>query len=294
MKSGFSATKLVGGSNQEEGGLTSVVPSWLIKYGGAALAVGGLGYLWYRNSSLRAYNQIKDEELFRLNFRLFNNLFLDFYAMGRTLYNQLQLKAMKENIGDDLRVQHWFNQAEQKYYQSKIVPLVEDELRKSEHPKLSEFFYRRKSHSLQDRIGEKQQRGIALTDLERWYLDSVMVYLFVNSGRAIQGLQRLNPGSQGDCFDEKTCLQLLVSYEGQTVRKLFDLFQKMVVQEGCQDLKKRKEAFDSLLEKRLRMESLEAYAVQKLGPRHTELPADEKYHPMILLLNKAFIPPREA
>ena len=56
MRKAISATKLVEGSNQEEGFIKSLIPSWMLKLGGATLLLGGLGLLWYRNSALRQYH----------------------------------------------------------------------------------------------------------------------------------------------------------------------------------------------------------------------------------------------
>ena len=97
---------------------------------------------------------------------------------------------------------------------------------------------------------------------------------------------------QAGCLDHQECLQLLIHYEMQTIGKLVDLYKRVVTEGQKKDLKERAEAFNNLFEERLRMESLEAYTVQKLGAEYTELPEEEKYHPMILFLNKVFyVPP---
>ena len=82
----------------------------------------------------------------------------------------------------------------------------------------------------------------------------------------------------------------MFDYEAQTFRELYALFEKMVIQEGCKDVKKREEEYNRLYKQRLRMESLEAYAAEKLGAAYNELPEDEKYHPLMLFLSKVWEP----
>ena len=55
----------------------------LLKFGGAALVAGGLGYLWYRNSGLKVYREISNEEFCYLAIKVKHTIFPDFYRAVR-------------------------------------------------------------------------------------------------------------------------------------------------------------------------------------------------------------------
>ena len=140
MKRGISVAKLFEKSKQEEKLNNTLIPDWLIKYGGAVIAVGGLGYLWYLNSSLRAYHQIKDEEVCRLHHNLLNKLFIEYYLMDKTLTKQIFImRAQQEEIENrafdfgDPRTQNLMDQNAQQFQKEHITPVIENELKNSKH-----------------------------------------------------------------------------------------------------------------------------------------------------------------
>ena len=295
MDSGLSATRLFEESNKEEGFLKSVVPDWVIKYGGAALICGGLGYLWYRNSSFRVYREIKLEEICRLQIKFINKLFLEYYLMGRTISGELFLKILKGEFDEgDPRIKDFVLQAQGKCYEQHIFLLIKSELKNSEKTKLSLFHYNLKLIELFNKINQKEREGIGLTQRETTMNALNSMIYFMCSGNFAQAFSYPDIGNQTDCLDHKECLQIFCDYETQTIRAFIDLFQKMVIDEGCLDLKKREEAFNKLFEERVRDETLLAYTVEKLGAAYAELPEEEKYHPLILFLKTALISPPNA
>ena len=300
MDSGISATRLLEGSKNEEGPLKSLVPGWLIKLGGTALVVGGLGYLWYRNSSLRVYHRIKVEEMCRYQFKLLNKLFYEHYLLGRTIFNSVVLELKIQNPTarldlNDPNIQKKFEALEDTHFEESIVPAAKNELKRSEYHKLSFFLYKAKLQVLMETMTKKNQQGVALTEEETRLTNLMMIYRWTNSGYLVKAFQVVNLGPLAECFDHKECFQLLVKYEEDSIRAYYKLHQELILEgEPNRDPKKVPKAFRRLFEERVKMESLEAYAIEKLGAAYAEVPEDEKYHPLILFLSKALTPPRGA
>ena len=71
--------------------------SRLMQFGGAAALIGGLGFLWYRNSSLKVYREIKDEEFYKLHFKIDNKLFPEIYSISRAEYARSMAYMRKSN-----------------------------------------------------------------------------------------------------------------------------------------------------------------------------------------------------
>ena len=301
MKRGISVAKLFEKSKQEEKLNNTLIPDWLIKYGGAVIAVGGLGYLWYLNSSLRAYHQIKDEEVCRLHHNLLNKLFIEYYLMDKTLTKQIFImRAQQEEIENrafdfgDPRTQNLMDQNAQQFQKEHITPVIENELKNSKHKKLSVKHYTKKVDSVRDSFEKKVRNGVEVTDREIRLNDFINLTLDLSISHSLKAFQFFNAGSQADGLDHKECFQLLLDYQAETIHVFATLFQRMVIEDGFDNFEKRDKAFSRLFEQRHRMEPLHSYAVEKLGAHHTELPEDEKYDPLILFLAKAINPPPDA
>ena len=167
MKRGLSGTMIVKQSKEEDGILKGLIPNWLIKCGGAALVLGGIGYLWYLNSSLRAYHQLNDEDARQFHFKLVNKLFPDYYLMGRTILNQIITKKIENpEMSQGPKFKDWLSQTQLNYADQNVVPLIERELKNSEFSKLREIHYRLKLDLVLGEVLEKLQDGRTLTEAE--------------------------------------------------------------------------------------------------------------------------------
>ena len=297
MKNTFSATKLVEKSNQEERLDESLIPGWLLRLGGATLLVGGLGYLWYRNSELGQFRRFTDEDFYQLNFRIENRVFLEKYLIARKTFNQL---TIEEKLRDprividfsDPQTQENFVQISKKPLLEDVLPLIRAEIKNSKHPNLKLTVFQRKLAAINLGIDKKFYQGIEPTHTENKFMNVHYISFFLGLGLLGKAFTRDKIGGQADGLDHKECLQLLVDYESQTIRELLDLYKRMVLQGQSRDFQQRIEAYDQLFDRRLRMEELVAYTVEKLGAAYADLPEEEKYHPLILFLSKAHtVPP---
>ena len=297
MKNALSATKLVEKSNQEEGLIQSLIPDWVIRLGGASLVVGGLGYLWYRNSGLRQYNEMTLEDFHRFLFKIEMKIFVLRYTEARKTFNQLVGEAkLRDARGvlnlEDPQTQKKFYEATKDTFIKNIFPVMLSEIKNSKYSKILGVFFEWKTKAVQEEISRKMNQRIELTHTENQFKNMNLIAALLAHGNLFKPFQMQKIVGQGDCLDHQECLQLLVDYESQTIRELVDLYKRIATEGRSRDLKQRADAFNNLFEERLRMESLEAYTVEKLGAAYTELPEEEKYHPLILFLNKAFtLPP---
>ena len=297
MKNALSATKLLERSKQEEGLTNSLIPDWLLRLGGAILLVGGLGYLWYRNSALRQCHQFTEEDFHLLNFRIENKGFVTRYIIARKVFNQITIEEKEKeprsvlNL-DDPQIQQRFITTSKVPFIKILYPKTLQEIKNSKYPKLTEPAFVKKMMNIHAKILKKLDQRIELTPKETQFHNLRQLSSLLPRGLLIEPFMRQKLGTQADGLDHKECLQLLVEYESQTIRNLLDLYKRMVIEGKNQDLQQRIEAYDQLFEGRLRMEELVAYTVEKLGAGYAELPEEEKYHPLILFLSKALtVPP---
>ena len=165
--------------------------------------------------------------------------------------------------------------------------MIEKELKRTKHKNLGILNYRLKKRDIWDRLYKKEQDNTPLTEVEGKLKSLFIANYFLTSGRIPEAVELYDVGNLSENLDHKECLQLLFDYEKESILAFFELYEKMIIQEGNQDFEARRIEFEKLVEERSRMESLEAYTVEKLGAAYNELPEEEKYHPLILFLNKA-------
>ena len=91
-------------------------------------------------------------------------------------------------------------------------------------------------------------------------------------------------------LSHKECLQILFNYEIETIQIKLDSYTKLVMNQKCVDMKKRKEEFDKIFQERVKMEPLLAYEKEKLEVEGQQPP---EYHPLFLSFHKALTPPAD-
>ena len=296
MQTALSATKLVEKANEEETN-NSIIPDWVVRVGGAALVLGGLGYLWYRNSSLRAYHQLKREDFFRLQFKMENKVFIKSYIISRIVYNQslMDFKLRNPTLVFDLRhpdLGKKFVSEVNKPLEQQVTPIILEELKKSDYPKISFKLFMKKNNTIMKEISLKRRQGGALTELEKKSFNIFCVSTLLNMGLVVEAFMGLDLGEVAERLDHKECLQRLLDYEAETIQACIELYKKIVIVGGMSDLQKRGEELKKLLEMRFRMDSLERYTLEKLGPAYAEIQEEQRYHPLVLFLSKALTPPQ--
>ena len=302
MQKGLSTTKLVEKASQEEAN-NSVIPDWVFQLGGATLVLGGLGYLWYRRRTLKVYNQLTDEEFFKLHFKIENSVFADRILLTRSLWTKIlvnfRVKHLnkKVNFNSEKTIKEAQQEIQRKAKEA-MTPLLKNRLKLSEHSNLTFNLFNRRKEVIRKKLKEKNQNGIGLTQSEKNYQNFSWVVSFLSQGlfvMAFQGLD-LDLGEQSQGLDHKECLQCLLDYEADTIISYLNLYQTMVIRDRNRDLNRRIEAFVSIMEPRIRMVPLKSFAIQKLraGGRYFELPEEERLDPRILFLRKALEPPQEA
>ena len=296
MQKAITAANLVERSGQDQGFFNSDLGRNIIKYGATALLFGGIGYLWYRKSSFRAFVELKDEEFYKLNFKVQNSVFLDDYVQTRMNFYKALIAYQKKapGLGIDLlnpNTQTFLLQSSSKHLETKIFPLIQRVLSSSDYPSLKVGYFVKKAMILEAEVKKKRNQGLNLTQEETQFMDLKFLFGAFYSGLFLEAYITLNVGNQADALDHKECLQLYLDYEISSLHAYTDLYAKIVVEGRSRDLKVRAKEFNNLLEERVRMQPLIDYTVQKLGQRYAELPEDEKYHPMILFFKKALIAP---
>ena len=134
---------------------------------------------------------------------------------------------------------------------------------------------------------------VPLTDLEKAYSNIYLIAETIQLGCFVYSFQRIQIDREIRGLDHKECLKRLVDYELETIRQYNILYKRLIVGEGCVEVKKREEEFDKIMAERAKMEPLQAYAREKLareaggdGPDSGQA----EYHPLILFFRKAFIP----
>ena len=126
---------------QKSNSSDSTLSTRLLRYGGVALAVGGLGFLWYRNSSLKVSNEMKDEDFFKLYFKIQNKLFPELHSISRVNYPKAWA-TFSQKFPDrpidftDPAFLEEISKTVKSVVSQKIPPLVKEELKNSEFPKL--------------------------------------------------------------------------------------------------------------------------------------------------------------
>ena len=295
----ISATKLLEKSAREREGNKSAIPDWLARIGGATLVLGGIGLLWYRNTSLCALRNLKLEQCSQLYLKMEKKAFLETYLETRTVYHQiltefkLQNPAIAFNITEETHMER-FVDALVSPYKENVIPILISAIRNSKHSKLSLSHFYKKKEMVKDQIRLKNRDGVELTQLEKKFLNVYNAKRFLSLGCLVKAFQGFQGGDQGDGLDHKECLQLLIDYEADIIRDYFQLYRRILIDNGIGDLERRKKEVKRIFRERLRMESLEAYTVEKHGARYAELPEEEKYHPLLIFLSKALTPPQGA
>ena len=297
MQGVISVRKLVEEKSSQEG--EGFIQKSLWRLGAGALIAGGIAYLWYRNSSLRAYHHLGDDQFLDLDFKIQNKIFLDTYSLARKNFSKIVIQIRKDNPAatldfNDPATRARFNDGSEPIARKFLFPRISEELKRSDHPKLSIKHYHLKAFSIQTAVQKKVAEQLALTQKEQDFMNMRFGCSGVWCGMIVQAFQMFSIGSQADALDHKECLQLLVDYEIESLEAYADLFHRFVFLEGNRDLNARTEEFNKIFEERLKMQRLIDYSVEKLGERYSELPESERYHPLFLFLNKALIPPQNA
>ena len=288
---------------QKSNNSDSSLSARILRYGGAALVVGGLGFLWYRNSSLKVYNEMGDEEFCKLHFKIENNLFPEIYSISRVHYAKTLASLRNQNPNRiinfmDPMAQGEISKAIKSVTPIKLPPLTGQELKHSKFPKLSLRHYYQKEQAYDREMFNKldNQRVVPLTDLDRYYSNTSILFETMQVGFFVQAFQNVQIDNTTSRLDHRDCLKRLVEYELETIKRYNTLYKKLIVKEGCLDLKKREQELEKIIAERAKMEPLEVYARERLGG---EAGGDQgevdqlRYHPLILFLLKAFIPDPE-
>ena len=269
MKKALSATKLVEKAEQQEELANSIIPSWMVRLGGVTLMLGGLGYLWYRNSSLRDYLRIQDEEFFRLYLKLHNKAFVPRLMVSRIIYTRMfsEFKIEHPNLVFEITHRSLFTKFKKRYLKCIDLsedPIFQEVLKNSEYSKLSSNHFKIRREYFFGRYEDKQRQGLPIPEIENTWSIAYLLDSRLEIGFIIEGLQRFVPTGEIEPLNHKECLQRLLDYEAETIQASLELYKRVVIVGGSTDLKARREEFDRLYEERFIMEPLEAYAIEKL------------------------------
>ena len=266
----------------------------LLQLGGTALVVGGLGYLWYRNSSFKVYREMSDEDACELCFKVKNALFPEFYRTVRNSYTNTVIQLQRENqnhqffnILDPLYKERFLNASLEALSQTINLKLHRT-LKDFEYERLGVYFYCLKDTQQATRVQKKLASGIPLAENEQRYKNLRVVWDFCAGGLIILGFQALeNVQDLTRSLDHKECLKLLFDYEMESIQKMFDVYTELVFNQRCLDINKRSEELEKILQESLRMEPLVTYAREKVVEEGQEPPI---YHPLLLFFQKALTP----
>ena len=268
------------------------LPTRLLQIGGAALLLGGAGYLWYRNSSLKVYLELKNEDFYKLSIRVMNKLFFEYHVASKACFNKTLDEMLIRNPNHRLDfmnplVLKEFNDAWHFEGAKGCEILLKEELKNSEHPKLGLYFYKQKLSSVFSELKKKASRGVLMSDLENLFSACICALSSHITGQFPRGFQNFIVLGQAERLDHKECLKLLFDYEMETLRIYEEFVGKLAAKGKLKEKEKNIKDFLKNFEERNRMEPLEVYARFHLGEDYG---GELKFHPLLLFLHKALTP----
>ena len=269
----------------------------LFKIGGAALLFGGIGYLWYRNSSLRAYLEVSPEKIYKTDFKIRNKLFVESFLAARSSFNKAliehaeifpnsPIKFMSPAFNEICRVSLELQRG------LRYDRLRKEEILKSDCSELGVNLFLKKANALlNNNILARLKKREAINELEDMFRTPQSLMFSTSVGVPARGFQMMKSYGQDDKLDHKECLNLLLEYELDSLKRYIEFFSSLLHNGGFKDKQKIIQDFQKLFDERTRMEPLEAYARSHLGD---EYGGELKYHPLILFLRTAVTPSPEA